>query len=173
MLINYVFLYPQLQPLVRTIKSGLKERRLNYYRRGGMNSYSLYILVIAHLILCQKERVIDMNDLGKIFVDFGRRYGNLNAFSGKAVSLLKEEVIVPIEQILRGNKQSNQSFYIEDPILKVNVSERTERISEIVQFFSEIGQCNCFRDVAGGQFYPILGTLWDVELALHLKERKS
>ena len=66
--------YPPMRPLVLVLKSYLKAQRLNDVATGGLSSYSLCNMVVAHLqeeLKCGR----DIYDLGETLYSFLLRYG--------------------------------------------------------------------------------------------------
>ncbi|KAG1679417.1 hypothetical protein FOA52_007708 [Chlamydomonas sp. UWO 241] len=66
--------WPALRPLVHTIKAYLKSQQLNDASSGGLSSYGLTYMVIAHLME-ESKTGSDACDLGYMLWRFLRRYG--------------------------------------------------------------------------------------------------
>ncbi|KAG2438992.1 hypothetical protein HYH02_010783 [Chlamydomonas schloesseri] len=84
--------YPPLKPLVLVLKAYLKACRLNEVNTGGLSSYSLTNMVIAHL---QEELKSghDISDLGETLYTFLLRYGEEHDYSSQAVSVASGGIV--------------------------------------------------------------------------------
>ncbi|KAG2500643.1 hypothetical protein HYH03_001410 [Edaphochlamys debaryana] len=84
--------YPPLKPLVLVLKAYLKACRLNEVNTGGLSSYSLTNMVIAHL---QEELKAghDVSDLGETLYTFLLRYGEEHDYRDQAVSVASGGIV--------------------------------------------------------------------------------
>eukprot|EP00198_Chlamydomonas_reinhardtii_P004174 XP_001693510.1 poly(a) polymerase [Chlamydomonas reinhardtii] len=84
--------YPPLKPLVLVLKAYLKACRLNEVNSGGLSSYSLTNMVIAHL---QEELKSghDVSDLGETLYTFLLRFGEEHDYSSQAVSVASGGIV--------------------------------------------------------------------------------
>ncbi|KXZ42112.1 hypothetical protein GPECTOR_202g374 [Gonium pectorale] len=84
--------YPPLKPLVLVLKAYLKACRLNEVNSGGLSSYSLTNMVIAHL---QEELKSghDISDLGETLYTFLLRYGEEHDYNTQAVSVASGGIV--------------------------------------------------------------------------------
>ncbi|GFR47440.1 hypothetical protein Agub_g9163 [Astrephomene gubernaculifera] len=84
--------FPPLKPLVLVLKAYLKACKLNEVNTGGLSSYSLTNMVIAHL---QEELKSghDISDLGETLYTFLLRYGEDHDYSSMAVSVASGGIV--------------------------------------------------------------------------------
>lgn len=84
--------YPGLKPLVLVIKAYLKALGLNEVANGGLSSYGLTNMVIAHL---QEElkQGRDVSDLGETLYGFLLRYGEEYSYELDAVSVASGGIV--------------------------------------------------------------------------------
>eukprot|EP01023_Acetabularia_acetabulum_P025908 TRINITY_DN2469_c0_g2_i7.p1 TRINITY_DN2469_c0_g2~~TRINITY_DN2469_c0_g2_i7.p1 ORF type:complete len:466 (+),score=32.56 TRINITY_DN2469_c0_g2_i7:44-1441(+) len=176
---SYSKAFPQFRPLALTLKSALKQVGLLDYSSGGLSSYSVYQLLIAHLLLCQKERVINMEDLGEIFQDFGRRYSNTSLLTTKSICITSTDILQQMDETIKNgankghpclvgspSEKKQLRFCIEDPYSGMDIAAQTNKIDSILSLFKKIYKCqlNVVQNPKNLQF-PLLFNLWDAESA--------
>jgi non-canonical poly(A) RNA polymerase PAPD5/7 len=84
--------YPPLAPLVLVLKVFLRSLGLNEVANGGLSSFSLTNMVLAHL---QEELKLgaDIYDLGETLYSFLCRYGDEFDYDGEAVSVASGGIV--------------------------------------------------------------------------------
>eukprot|EP01025_Chloroclados_australasicus_P030459 TRINITY_DN3056_c0_g3_i2.p2 TRINITY_DN3056_c0_g3~~TRINITY_DN3056_c0_g3_i2.p2 ORF type:complete len:165 (+),score=9.11 TRINITY_DN3056_c0_g3_i2:1-495(+) len=127
----------------------------------------------------RKEQRIDMEDLGQVFVEFGRRYSDRNLLTSKSVQITSEEVLLPRERTIRnGNNKghpyhrhpqsykTNPHFCIEDPYSGMDVAAQTNKTNQILRLLNQIRGCRLNEPANPRNLsYVLLRGLWDIDAA--------
>ncbi|KAI8469643.1 MAG: hypothetical protein J3K34DRAFT_522009 [Monoraphidium minutum] len=138
--------YPPLAPLVLVLKVYLRRCGLNEVSNGGLSSYSLTLMVLAHL---QEEIKAgnDVFDLGEALYGFLLRYGEEFDYAGDAVSAASGGVV---PKTALGFSSSSGSFdddgggggggngwrarerlMVDDPLTGRDISAGTYRVDDL------------------------------------------
>lgn len=139
---------PQSKNVIIVIKKYLKNLGLNNYYTGGLNSFSIFLMVFAFY---KYETKILGNDLvnsfyvGQFLVQFLDFYSKFN-FNDYIININKDMpfVIRESSNLLSGNNEikqnENANAVILDPFTSNNIACNTFRICEIQQKFDSLKQ---------------------------------
>ena len=115
--------HPSIKPLIIVIKRYMKVQKLNNSYKGGISSYSLFLLLYSFLQFKQKDNI----NFGLFLYEFFEFYATFE---------FERFTVQPGEQnpfVI--SKESNGSIAILDPVTKFNVSKSSFKISEIKSAF--------------------------------------
>ncbi|GIL79163.1 hypothetical protein Vretimale_16704 [Volvox reticuliferus] len=143
--------FPPVKPLVLVLKTYLKACRLNEVNSGGLSSYSLTNMVIAHL---QEELKSghDISDLGETLYTFLLRYGEEHDYSSQAVSVGSGGIIskMSLGYAMESARQAaasmgsydgavswNERLFVDCPLTGRDVSNGTYRIDLVKGAFQQ------------------------------------
>ena len=105
--------FAALRPITLVMKSFLAQRQLNEVFTGGVGSYALVNLIIAHLQTEQK-RSLEADDLGYTLLSFLHRYGCSLDYQLQAVSVARGGIVA--RTCIEGVKPAQEGkIFIEDP----------------------------------------------------------
>ena len=127
---------PQSKNVIIVIKKYLKNLGLNNYYTGGLNSFSIFLMVFAfykyEIRLLGNDLVNDLY-LGQFLVQFLDFYSKFN-FNDYIININQEMPFV----IKESSKQSEASAVILDPFTLNNIACNSFRICEIQQKFDSL-----------------------------------
>ena len=127
---------PQSKNVIIVIKKYLKNLGLNNYYTGGLNSFSIFLMVFAfykyEIKLLGNDLVNDLY-LGQFLVQFLDFYSKFN-FNDYIININQEMPFV----IKESSKQSEASAVILDPFTLNNIACNSFRICEIQQKFDSL-----------------------------------
>ncbi|GLI65792.1 hypothetical protein VaNZ11_009411 [Volvox africanus] len=143
--------FPPVKPLVLVLKTYLKACRLNEVNSGGLSSYSLTNMVIAHL---QEELKSghDISDLGETLYTFLLRYGEEHDYSAQAVSVGSGGIVskMSLGCAMESARQAaasmgsydgavswNERLFVDCPLTGRDVSNGTYRIDLVKGAFQQ------------------------------------
>lgn len=137
--------YPPLRPIVLVLKTYLKQLGLNEVNTGGLSSYSLTNMVIAHLQEELKSNH-DIHDLGETLYSFLCRYGEEFDYTNDAVSVASGGIVpksslgFALDSSRMGSYGDNNVPYherlcVDDPLTGRDVSAGTYRIDVVRDSF--------------------------------------
>lgn len=139
--------YPPLKPLVLVLKVYLKSCGLNEVATGGLSSYSLTNMVLAHLMEELKDGR-DIYDLGEALYGFLVRYGEEFDYESDAVAVQMGGIIpkLALQRDRAYNPGTNAPMYmegyplhdrimIEDPLTGRDIASGSFRMDLIRQAF--------------------------------------
>eukprot|EP01025_Chloroclados_australasicus_P064428 TRINITY_DN8608_c0_g2_i2.p1 TRINITY_DN8608_c0_g2~~TRINITY_DN8608_c0_g2_i2.p1 ORF type:complete len:399 (-),score=23.64 TRINITY_DN8608_c0_g2_i2:191-1387(-) len=96
---DYQDRYWQFKPLAQTLKAMYLSKELLGDLDGGISPYCLYLMIICHLQMIEREKFVDMEDIGDILLDLVRRYAHRIQYRFKAISVIRGG-IVPIPVVM-------------------------------------------------------------------------
>ena len=114
-------LIKEIKPLILILKRILQIRSLNNPFKGGLSSYSLFLLILAFINVYNKKEINESNInsvnllpfLGSILIDFLEFYGKLFDFDSLVVNAGDSENPIisteTLEKIIVNNKENNNS----------------------------------------------------------------
>ncbi|EFJ50275.1 hypothetical protein VOLCADRAFT_104084 [Volvox carteri f. nagariensis] len=143
--------FPPVKPLVLVVKTYLKACRLNEVNTGGLSSYSLTNMVIAHL---QEELKSghDISDLGETLYTFLLRYGEEHDYGAQAVSVGSGGIVpkMSLGYAMESARQAavsmssydgavswNERLFVDCPLTGRDVSNGTYRIDLVKGAFQQ------------------------------------
>ena len=132
---------PQSKNVIIVIKKYLKNLGLNNYYTGGLNSFSIFLMVFAFYKYEIKILGNDLvNDLyiGQFLVQFLDFYSKFN-FHDYIININKDMPFVNKDSSI-GEIQQNENAIILDPFTLNNIACNSFRISEIQQKFDSLKQ---------------------------------
>ena len=132
---------PQSKNVIIVIKKYLKNLGLNNYYTGGLNSFSIFLMVFAFYKYEIKILGNDLvNDLyiGQFLVQFLDFYSKFN-FHDYIININKDMPFVKKDSSI-GEIQQNENAIILDPFTLNNIACNSFRISEIQQKFDSLKQ---------------------------------
>ena len=95
--------YPQLRPLVLTIKAFLRQRKLNETYKGGIGSFLLIVMIVGFLQYQSKKKKLKEMNLGELLIGFFRFYGSELNHEQLGISIIGEGSLykkIPSDQSL-------------------------------------------------------------------------
>ncbi|KXZ52970.1 hypothetical protein GPECTOR_8g342 [Gonium pectorale] len=127
--------FPALRPLVLVVKSYLKAEGLAEVVSGGLSSYGLTYMVMAHLME-ESRRGSDPSDLGALLHSLLRRFGRsfdcrLMAVSVRDGGLVPKASIGGYDHVDHGDR-----IVTIDPLTGRNCTEGTFRSAEVLDAFA-------------------------------------
>ncbi|GLC45906.1 hypothetical protein PLESTF_000711000 [Pleodorina starrii] len=126
--------FPALRPLVLVLKCYMRELDLGEVAKGGLSSYGLTYMVMAHLME-ESRRGADSTDLGSLLHSLLRRYGRSFDMATMAVSV-RDGGLVPRSQLLCDNASHYDRIVTIDPLTGRNITEGTFRSDEVLDAFA-------------------------------------
>ncbi|GMH32985.1 hypothetical protein BSKO_00819 [Bryopsis sp. KO-2023] len=148
--------FPPLRPLCLALKSLIKDKGMNEVVSGGLGTYALSNMIIAHLMDLQKKGDYEM-DMGSLFVSFLKRFGCTFDYIDHAVSIRRggivdKEVVVGAGVVIasnyqlpphsrphqRSNTPTHERLLVEDYFTGRDVSSGTFKISQISRLFASV-----------------------------------
>ena len=137
---NQLKRHPPLRPLLLLLKCYLGQRGWNEPFSGGMGSYCLLLMLIAHLEAMQREAggQIQWADMGRILVSFLIYFGRVFDYRTDVVTLDNRPQFTKRE---RGWEKCAVPFRlaVEDPQSGSNIGAATYRMEEIRSGFASTG----------------------------------
>ncbi|GLI66381.1 hypothetical protein VaNZ11_010172 [Volvox africanus] len=126
--------FPALRPLVLVLKSYMREQDLGEVAKGGISSYGLTYMVMAHLME-ECRRGSDTTDLGTLLHSLFRRYGRSFDVATMAVSV-GQGGLIPRQMLMGGDTWQWDRITTIDPLTGRNVTEGTFRSQEVLNAFA-------------------------------------
>ncbi|GIL61580.1 hypothetical protein Vafri_16027 [Volvox africanus] len=130
--------FPALRPLVLVLKSYMREQDLGEVAKGGISSYGLTYMVMAHLME-ECRRGSDTTDLGTLLHSLFRRYGRSFDVATMAVSV-GQGGLIPRHMLMGGDIWQWDRITTIDPLTGRNVTEGTFRSQEVLNAFARAGE---------------------------------
>eukprot|EP00873_Tetraselmis_striata_P016039 jgi/Tetstr1/436303/TSEL_025143.t2 len=140
-----IVMVPPLRPLVLVVKAFLRQKGLNEVYTGGLSSYSIFLMVLAHL---QAERLVPPDGstpdpsaqyppLGLLLWGFFQRYGCAFNYHSQAVSVGQGGVVKKMKQ-WRNKKQ--WLLAVEDPqVVRAAFAAAAEALLRAVASHGAVG----------------------------------
>lgn len=161
-----------LRPLVLVVKMLLRHEGLADGSSGGLSSFALALMAIAHLKASEKERGRVIEDLGVQlpgFLDrFGRKFDLIEDGIAPGKGGIVPKAAVPaMRKVLqassssakdRKHQDSLKRFCIEDPLTGREIAGGCYKAVEVLQAFAN--------GASSLETHPLLGALLDVSAAL-------
>ena len=118
LLCQFIQLYPMLPPLAMIVKQFLAQRQLNEVYYGGINSYSLILMLVSFFQLHPRNQSTDSTaNLGVLLIEFFELYGRQFNYMKVGISVLEGGYYFPKDAITSENSMSeNGLLYIQDPL---------------------------------------------------------
>ena len=113
------------------MKRYIQAEKLNLSYKGGISSYSLFLLILSYVKANKNNLKIP---IGTLFIEFLTFYANLNF--GNYIINPKFEEKNEIYEIL-SEPNENYLIYIKDPFSGLNVSKSSFKVREIQFAFSK------------------------------------
>ena len=112
---QYIQQFPYLPYLALVIKQFLVQRQLNEVYYGGINSYSLILMLVSFFQLHPRKDVAELSsNLGVLLMEFFELYGRNFSYTKVAISLNDGGCYFPKEALENGIEDS--LLYIQDPL---------------------------------------------------------
>lgn len=112
---QYIQEFPLLSPLAMVIKQFLVQRQLNEIYYGGINSYSLILMLVSFFqIHARNEAKEPTANLGVLLIEFFELYGRQFNYTKVGISLNGGGCYFPKEALENGIEDS--LLYIQDPL---------------------------------------------------------
>ncbi|MEW5318493.1 MAG: hypothetical protein WDW38_009710 [Sanguina aurantia] len=125
---------PQLRPLVLVLKSYLGAQGLNMVQTGGLSSYGLTYMVLAHLL--EEAKVgRSSDDTGSVLHRFLRRFGSMFDARTMAVSVQHGGLALRSELGPVYSGGNLQRIAVRDPLTGRDCTEGTFRANEVLSAF--------------------------------------
>ncbi|KAG2428422.1 hypothetical protein HXX76_011542 [Chlamydomonas incerta] len=149
--------YPALRPLVLVLKSYMRAEGLAEVASGGLSSYGLTYMLLAHL---QEEakRGSDLGDLGGLLHSALRRYGRCFDVNTMAVSV-RDGGLVPKASLGFGHVDHGDRIVTIDPLTGRNCTEGTWRSREVLD---ALGRADAY--LSGWLQVPAAGVAADADI---------
>jgi non-canonical poly(A) RNA polymerase PAPD5/7 len=109
---QYINQYSLLPPLMMVIKQYLSQRQLNEVYYGGINSYSLVLMIVSFFQL--HPRGEPATNLGVLLIEFFELYGRQFNYTKVGISLLDGGCYFPKDMLDNGSEAG--LLYIQDPL---------------------------------------------------------
>ena len=126
-----ITLYPNITDIIYIMKRYIQAEKLNLSFKGGISSYSLFLLILAYIKSNKNNLKIP---IGTILIEFLVFYSNLNF--GNYIINPKNEEKNQIYEIL-SEPNENYLMFIKDPFTGFNVSKSSFRVRDIQFAFSK------------------------------------
>ena len=137
MILRFIQQYPLLPPLAMVIKQFLTQRQLNEVYYGGINSYSLLLMIVSFLQLHPRKQATDSNaNLGVLLIEFFELYGRNFNYMKVGISVLNGGCYFPKEALSTNGVSEVGLLYIQDPLNDgENASRGCYGIQQVKQSF--------------------------------------
>ena len=129
-----IFFFPISKCIIFFMKKFLSKKKLNNYYKGGLSSYSLFVLLFAYIKFGKGYMIYTKDNIGILFVQFLEFYSKFN-FYKYGINL---NMTYPFF--------TNEDFFIceypviIDPITSKNIGSGTYRIRDIQEEFSKLAK---------------------------------
>ena len=111
---QYVHQFPYLPYLAMIVKQFLVQRQLNEVYYGGINSYSLILMLVSFFQMHARSEAADLSsNLGVLLMEFFELYGRTFNYTKVAISIIDGGCYFP-KEALDGVEDS--LLYIQDPL---------------------------------------------------------
>lgn len=161
-----------LRPLVMVVKMLLRHDRLADASTGGLSSFALALMAIAHLKASEKEAVYRTEDFGEQLLGFLRRYGRNFDLMTDGVApgrggIVCKSAVPGMQKILHASYSASTDkkrqellsrLCIEDPLTGREIAGGCSKAAEVLQAFAN--------GAAALESSPQVGSLMDVSVAL-------
>ncbi len=124
-------LYPCIIDIIYIMKRYLQNEKLNLSYKGGISSYSLFLLILS-FIKSNKNKL--QMPIGSLLIEFLIFYSNLN-FGNYIINPKNDNKNEIFEELFELN--NNYLIHIKDPFSGLNVSKSSFKVSEIQFSFSK------------------------------------
>ena len=126
-----IILYPSIIDIIYIMKRYIQAEKLNLSYKGGISSYSLFLLILSYVKANKNNLKIP---IGTLFIEFLTFYANLN-FGNYIINPKFEEK----NEIYEISSEPNENYiiYIKDPFSGLNVSKSSFKVREIQFAFSK------------------------------------
>ena len=111
------------------MKRYIQAEKLNLSFKGGISSYSLFLLILAYIKSNKNNLKIP---IGTLLIEFLVFYSNLN-FGNHIINPKNEEKNQIFEKL--SEKNENYLMFIKDPFTGLNVSKSSFRVIDIQKSF--------------------------------------
>lgn len=127
--------FPLISPLAMVIKQFLNQRQLNEVYYGGINSYSLILMLVSFFQLHPRNQSSEPTaNLGVLLTEFFELYGRQFNYTKVGISVLNGGYYFPKEALENGMEDG--LLYIQDPLsLSENSSRGCYGIMQVKQSF--------------------------------------
>ncbi len=122
-------LYPNIIDIIYIMKRYIQAEKLNLSFKGGISSYSLFLLILAYIKSNKNNLKIP---IGTLLIEFLVFYSNLN-FGNHIINPKNEEKNQIFEKL--SEKNENYLMFIKDPFTGLNVSKSSFRVIDIQKSF--------------------------------------
>ena len=133
LMIDYIkkctLLHPQIFDIVYIMKRFLYNKKLNKSYRGGISSYSLFLMTLAFI---KKYKSTYDIPIGSLFIEYLYFYSNFNFYNTLIQPKEENNIFENIE-----NNLEKCSLNIIDPITGLNVAKSTFKIDQVQKAFRE------------------------------------
>lgn len=123
-------IYPEIRPILLILKRYMHINKLNSTYKGGISSYSLFLLVLSYFqYLNENKHLYNFNNIGKKLYHFFDFFCHFNF----------ESFIVDVSKIpcFILNNSNENNITIIDPITSLNVSKSSYQLDEIKNTFGK------------------------------------
>ena len=124
-------LYPNIIDIIYIMKRYIQVEKLNLSFKGGISSYSLFLLILSYIKSNKNNLKIS---IGTTLIEFLLFYSELN-FGDYIINPKNEEKNQIYEKLSESNE--NSLMFIKDPFTGFNVSKSSFRVKDIQFAFSK------------------------------------
>ena len=117
-ILNFIQQYPLLPPLTMVVKQFLTQRQLNEVYYGGINSYSLVLMIVSFFQMHPRKHATDASsaNLGVLLLEFFELYGRQFNYLKVGISVVNGGCYFSKDALGINGSGENGLLFIQDPL---------------------------------------------------------